>query len=197
MLTVEKLKLFKQCPLAYKKKYIDKMETPPVDTEFQRNIKALDTKDEKIEEMTNALYANDEFYQNIYPNIKKWRAKKKFQVLERDFVGTFDALGEDIIVKFVSSKSVWKDEDFKNDIEPILSMIAEFKRVEKWKSFYYVIVTTQATPRVQIKLVCFDEEPKKQVVEDINKIAEQIEKAEDYPANKESCKACPFKKKCK
>jgi len=202
-ISASQLSLYRNCPAAYKFKYIDGIESSPSEileeamrfgTEFHENVIVCKSEDPKIQKMVLALH-NSEF-SNYIDKIDEKEDSFVVQVEDFRLRAILDANCEDYILEFKTASKPWEDSKFETEIQPTLYQFAEFKRTGKVKEFIYFIVTKTDDPRVQIwKRATLPEDKVNELLLLVTQLRSDFE-FEPTGYKKNACFFCDYKDHC-
>lgn len=197
------LSLYRNCPAAYKFKYIDGIEEVISDvsaeamrfgTEFHENVVECKSNDILIKNMVSALHLSE-----FKEYINKITSKEDNIIIDVDdyqLRAIIDANCEDNILEFKTASKPWPKEKFETELQPVFYQFVEKQRTGKNKEFIYFVVTKNNKPSIQVyKIKELTKEKEEELLKLIKELKNDFEfKPKGYLNN--GCMWCSFKDSC-
>ena len=193
-LSISQPTLYRDCPHAYKCRYIDKIEVPQAEAlEFGTNFhKAISegTEDSLISKMVSAVKNSEPFnWEDDYEY-----EKKEYVNLEGfNFTYIVDATNIIKIFEFKSASKPWVNNRFQEEWQPHIYIKGEEINTGEVKEFYYIVVTKEDNPKVQVERVEFNQDIYNKIIETAGKLKNDFE---FKPTPNKNCYFCDYKSWC-
>lgn len=194
-LSISQLTLYRDCPFAWKCRYIDNIETPKSEalqfgTDFHSAISGT-SEDELINKMVSVVKKSTPFLKS---NSLFTYEKKDYVNLDGfNFTYILDAVNEIDILEFKSAGKPWEKNKFITEWQPHLYLKAEEEKTGKLKNFYYIVVTKENNPKCQVQKVEFNKDIYKQIINTADKLKNDFE---FKPIESKNCYFCDYKNHC-
>lgn len=197
MLSYSKIDCYLECPRKYKHRYIDKIKEPEniyleFGTNFHNSIKERKSANPIVDKMVTSLYSNEEF-KKYEKRIKEFELKVFYEFEGEEFISIFDAIGDDFLLEFKSSKSEWTEEMFRKELQSSVYLNACNVTNPEIKKLVYFIVTKDEQTKVQFREVFLSEEK----TDIIKNTIKAIKTDTEFKCKKNKyCFFCPFYRGC-
>lgn len=194
-LSLTQINLYRDCPFAWKCRYIDNIETPKSEalqfgTDFHSAISGT-SEDELINKMVAVVRNSVPFKSNI--NDYVFEEKKYVNLDGFNFTYILDAVDEVNIFEFKSANKPWRNGRFNEEWQPHLYLEAERKISGVLKNFYYIVVTKENNPKCQVQKVEFNKDIYNKIINTADKLKNDWE---FKPTENKNCYFCDFKQHC-